>query len=60
MTWILLAVSLGAYNQGTVSYVEFNSQRACIVAREQIKEFTSNVGTACVPKGAVNEQAPAP
>lgn len=59
MTWILLAMSLGYYNAGTLSSVEFNTREACLVARKEISK-NGETATACVPKGAVNEQTPTP
>lgn len=49
--WILIAMSTGGYNIGTVTAIEFNNQQACIQAREVMKRNgLSNADTVCVPK----------
>ena len=49
--WLLIAISSGSYNRGNVTSVEFADQRACIVAREQIKQVEQDsLATLCVPK----------
>jgi predicted O-methyltransferase YrrM len=49
--WILIAMSTGGYNTGTITAVEFNSQQACIQAREVMKQNGLTIAsTVCVPK----------
>lgn len=49
--WILIAMSTGGYNHGTVTAIEFNNQQACIQAREVMKQNgLSNADTVCVSK----------
>lgn len=52
MIWILIAMSTGGYNYGTISGIEFNSQKACIEARQVMKINGLDVKTICVKKGA--------
>ncbi|EAO7511224.1 hypothetical protein TX36_25110, partial [Salmonella enterica] len=52
MIWILLSLSAGYYNSGNISGVEFNSQSACIEAREEVRKHDRmNVVVMCVKKG---------
>lgn len=52
MIWILLSLSAGDYNSGNISGVEFNSQSACIEAREEVRKHDRmNVVVMCVKKG---------
>ena len=51
MIWILIAMSTGGYNYGTISGIEFNNQRACIEAREVMKNNGLDVKTICIKKG---------
>lgn len=54
--WILIAMSTGGYNTGTVTAIEFNNQQACIQAREIMKaNGLSNPNTVCVPKDGVRK-----
>ena len=52
MVWILLVMSAGAYNFGTVTAVEFNSQQACIEAQVELKkQGGGSTVSMCVKKG---------
>lgn len=54
--WILIAMSYGVYNEGTVTAIEFNNQQACIQAREVMKQNgLTNPRTICVPKDGVRK-----
>lgn len=51
MKWILIAMSLGSYNHGTISGIEFESKKACNDARDVMKQRMKYADTICVPKG---------
>lgn len=53
MIWILIAMSSGYYNQGSLSSVEFNNQASCIAARQEMKaqKWDSVSEFICVQKG---------
>ena len=52
MIWLLISMSAGGYNTGTVTAIEFNNQKACIYARDEMKRNDmKNPSTICVPKG---------
>jgi hypothetical protein len=54
MIWLLIVVSTGYYNGGTTTGIEFNSQTACIAAREEMKKVVGSeysTKTLCVKKG---------
>lgn len=56
MTWILLALSMGPYNYGNLSGIEFEDQKACIDARDSLKSHFKYTETICVPKGSVQKK----
>ncbi|ELP9742194.1 hypothetical protein R2C28_004482 [Salmonella enterica] len=54
--WVLIAMSTGGYNAGTITAVEFNGQQACIQAREVMKQNgLTAADTVCVPKDGVRK-----
>ena len=56
MTWILLALSMGSYNFGNLSGIEFEDQKACNEARDALKSHFKYADTICVPKGSVQKK----
>lgn len=52
MVWILIAMSTGYYNAGTISSVEFYSQEKCVEARLEMQKqkWDDRVQFICVKK----------
>ena len=51
--WLLLSDSVGMYNKGTVSSVEFSSHQSCFEAMKELqqdREINSNTKFFCVKK----------
>lgn len=55
--WLLLVISNGAYNGGTVTSVEFSNRESCLNARNVMKEQEWNIisKSICVPKRVTGE-----
>lgn len=51
--WLLLSVSVGAHNKGTVTSVEFSSHQSCFEAVQELQqdnEINRNTKFFCVKK----------
>lgn len=51
--WLLLSVSVGVYNKGTVTGVEFTSHQSCFEALRELQQdraINSNTKFFCVKK----------
>lgn len=51
--WLLLSVSVGVYNKGTVASVEFSSHQSCFEALRELQqdsEINRNTKFFCVKK----------
>lgn len=55
--WLLLVMSYGSYNVGTVTSVEFSNREACLNARNVVKEqgWDRNSKSVCVPKSVFDK-----
>lgn len=56
MVWILVAMSTGLYNFGTISGIEFDDKKACNDARIVMKTEMKYADTICVPKGSTEKK----
>lgn len=51
--WLLLSVSVGVYNKGTVTSVEFSSHQSCFEAMQELqqdRDINRNTKFFCVKK----------